>query len=154
MSCSSIPLVPFCCASCGSVCRPLEPDRARCTNDAGPPRQELWDEDGIRVFPLNESISESWWPKEVKPSPLDVMIVIRVLQEAAQLLGSTVFCICDDYMYKSCFSQLRLSRAVTLKLGLSTLLEKVSSQCPLRLTRSWVSALRWLQTFLNDSLIS
>jgi hypothetical protein len=66
----------------------------------------LWDEDGLRVIPLNESISESWWPKEVKPSTLDVMIVIRVLQEAAQSLGSTLFCICDDY--KSFFNQLRL----------------------------------------------
>ena len=104
--CTSIPLVPFFCASCGSVCRPLEPDRPRCTNDAGAPRTELWDEDGLRVIPLNESISESWWPKEVKPSTLDVMIVIRVLQEAAQSLGSTLFCICDDY--KSFFNQLRL----------------------------------------------
>ena len=43
----------------------------------------------------------------MKPSTLDVMIVIRVLQEATQLLGSTVFCICDDY--KSFFNQLRLS---------------------------------------------
>ena len=42
VSCSSMPLVPFFCASCGSVCRPLELDRPRRTNDAGAPRQELW----------------------------------------------------------------------------------------------------------------
>jgi hypothetical protein len=69
---SLLPLVPFFCGACGSVCRPLEPDRPRCTNDAGAPRQELWDADGIRVRSLNECISESIWPKEVKPHALDV----------------------------------------------------------------------------------
>ena len=111
----SIPLVPYFCAACGSVCRPLEPDRPRCTNDAGAPRRDVWDDDGIRVVPLNEAISESWWPKEVKPSALDVMIVMRVLQEAAQALGETIFCICDDY--KSFFNQLRLSPSEYCKTG-------------------------------------
>ena len=35
-------IVPYFSAACGSVCRPLEPDRPRCTNDAGAPRKELW----------------------------------------------------------------------------------------------------------------
>ena len=60
-----IPMVPFFSAACGSVCRPLEPDRPRCTNDAGAPRKDLFDADGVRVIPLNESIDRIAWPKEV-----------------------------------------------------------------------------------------
>lgn len=111
----TIPTVPYFSACCGSVCRPLEPDRPRCTNDAGAPRKELWAEDGIRVIPLNEAIADSEWPKEVKPSALDAMIALRVLQEAAQILGETVFIICDDY--KSFFNQLRLSPSEFCKTG-------------------------------------
>ena len=55
----SIPIVPYFCATCGSVCRPLEPDRPRCTNDAGAPRKAVVDEDGVRVIPLNEAIVSS-----------------------------------------------------------------------------------------------
>ena len=55
-------------------------------------------------MPLDEAISKSIWPKEVKPSALDVMLVIRILQEAAQLLGLTLF------GFKSFFNQLRLSK--------------------------------------------
>ena len=47
-------MVPFFSASCGSVCRPMEPDRPRCTNDAGAPRKDLWADDDIRVRSLNE----------------------------------------------------------------------------------------------------
>ena len=113
--CVGIPIVPFFCASCGSVCRPLEPDRPRCTNDAGAPRQDTYDDDGVRVVPLNEAISESVWPKEVKPTALQVCIVMRVLLEAAQALGETVFVITDDY--KSFFNQLRLSPSEYAKTG-------------------------------------
>ena len=110
-----IPLVPYFCAACGSVCRPLEPDRPRCTNDAGAPRKALLDEDGVRVIPLNDAISESEWPKEVKPSALNVMIAMRILHEAAQILDMTIFCICDDY--KSFFNQMRLSPSEFCKTG-------------------------------------
>ena len=111
----SIPLVPFFSAACGSVCRALEPDRPRCTNDAGAPRKELWADDGIRVRSLNECIDEVEWPKEVKPSALDVMIALRVLKEAADILGTSVFMVTDDY--KSFFNQLRLSRSEYCKSG-------------------------------------
>ena len=56
---SSIPVVPYFSAACGSVCRPLEPDRPRCTNDAGAPRKDLWADDGVRVLSLNECIAQS-----------------------------------------------------------------------------------------------
>ena len=79
-------IVPFFASACGSVCRPLELDRPRCTNDGGAPRQELWDEDGIRVLPLNEAIEQSIWPKEVKPDALCVVIAMRVPKEAADIL--------------------------------------------------------------------
>ena len=108
-------LVPFFSAACGSVCRPLEPDRPRCTNDAGAPRKELWADDGVRVRSLNECISESFWPKEVKPMALDVTIAMRVLKEAADLLGTSVFVITDDY--KSFFNQLRLAKSEYCKSG-------------------------------------
>ena len=55
--CEQIPVVPYFSASCGSVARPLEPDRPRCTNDAGAPRSEVLDDDGVRVMPLNEAIN-------------------------------------------------------------------------------------------------
>ena len=73
---TSIPVVPYFFAACESVCRPLEPDRPRCTNDAGAPRHDVFDDDGVRVLPLNEAISESEWPKEVTP-----LIAVRVLQQ-------------------------------------------------------------------------
>ena len=111
----SIPVVPYFCAACGSVCRPLEPDRPRCTNDAGAPRKSVIDEDGVRVVPINEAIAQNEWPKEVKPSALDVVIAMRVLLEAAQVLGEKVFCICDDF--KSFFNQLRLSPSEYCKTG-------------------------------------
>ena len=111
----SIPLVPYFSAACGSVCRPLEPDRPRCTNDAGAPRREITDDDGVRVVPLNEAIGCSFWPKEVKPSAMDVMITMRILQEAAQALDLTIFCICDDY--KSFFNQMRLAPSEYCKTG-------------------------------------
>ena len=91
------------------VGRPLEPDRPRCTNDAGAPRKELWAEDGVKVRSLNECISESHWPKEIKPNALAVMLAIRVLKEAADILGLSVFIITDDY--KSFFNQMRLSKS-------------------------------------------
>lgn len=103
----SLPLVPFFSAACGPVCRPLEPDRPRRTNDAGAPRKELWAEDGIRVKSLNESISENSWPKEVKPDVLCVTIAMRLLKKAADTLGTCVFVIADDY--KSFFNQMRLA---------------------------------------------
>ena len=103
--CVDIPLVPYFSASCGSVCRPLKPDRPRCT----------WDDDGIRVVPLNEAISGSDWPKEVKPDVTTVMIAMRILKEAADLLGTVVFIITDDY--KSFFNQLRLARSEYCKTG-------------------------------------
>ena len=68
----NLPSVPYFCASCGSVARPLEPDRPRCTNDAGAPRKDTCDDDGMKVVPLNEAISESEWPKEVKQCALQV----------------------------------------------------------------------------------
>ena len=46
---------------------------------------------------------------------MDVMIAMRVLQEAAQLLGLQIYCICDDY--KSFFNQLRLSPSEYCKTG-------------------------------------
>ena len=113
--CASIPIVPYFCAACGSACRPLEPVRPRCTNDAGAPRKDVFDDDGVRVVPLNEAIANCMWPKEVKPSALDVVIVMRVLLEAAQLLGQQVFYICDDYA--SFFNQLRLSPSEYAKTG-------------------------------------
>ena len=112
---SFIPFVPFFSGACGSVCRPLEPDRPRCTNDAGAPRKELWAEDGVKVRSLNECISESHWPKEIKPNALAVMLAIRVLKEAADILGLSVFIITDDY--KSFFNQMRLSKSEYPKTG-------------------------------------
>jgi site-specific DNA-cytosine methylase len=111
----SLLIVPFFSAACGSVCRPLEPDRPRCTNDAGAPRRELWADDGIRVRSLNECISEVIWPKEIKPNALDVMIALRVLKEAADLLGLSVFILTDDY--KSFFNQMRLCKSEYAKTG-------------------------------------
>lgn len=108
-------MVPFFSASCGSVCRPMEPDRPRCTNDAGAPRKDLWADDGIRVRSLNECIAETLWPKEVKPSALDVVTAMRVLKEAADLLGTSVFVITDDY--KSFFNQMRLAPSEYCKSG-------------------------------------
>ena len=113
--CVQIPLVPYFCASCGSVARPLEPDRPRCTNDAGAPRHEVWDDDAVRVIPLNEAISESIWPKEVKPNALQVCIIMRILLEAAQCLNETVFMITDDFA--SFFDQMRLSPSEYCKSG-------------------------------------
>ena len=46
---SCLPCVPFRCAACGSTCHPLEPDRPRCTNDAGAPRCTYY-VDGVQVF--------------------------------------------------------------------------------------------------------
>ena len=113
--CSEIPTVPFFSCSCGSVCRPMEPGRPRCTNDAGAPRKPLWDADGLRVIPLNEAISCSEWPKQVMPGALDVVTAMRVLKEAAQILGEAVFVVTDDY--KSFFNQLRLSVSEYCKTG-------------------------------------
>ena len=69
-------LVPFFSTACGSVYRPLEPDRPRCTNDAGASRKDLWVDDGVKVRSLNECISELSWPKEVKPMALHVAIAM------------------------------------------------------------------------------
>ena len=113
--CEQIPVVPYFSASCGSVARPLEPDRPRCTNDAGAPRSEVFDDDGVRVMPLNEAILGSTWPKEVKPNALQVCTIMRILLEAAQCLGETVFMITDDYA--SFFNQMRLSPSEYAKSG-------------------------------------
>jgi hypothetical protein len=108
-------MVPFLSASYGPVCRALEPDRPRCTNDAGAPQYEFWADDGIRVISLNECIAQSVWPKEVKPGALDVAVAIKVLKEAADVLGLSVFIITDDY--KSFFNQLRLAPSEYSKTG-------------------------------------
>ena len=108
MALDEIPMVHFFSAGCGSVCRPLEHDRPRCTNDAGAPRKDLFDADGVRVIPLNESIDRVAWQKEVKPTTLIVVIAMKVLQEAVIILETVVFVITDDF--KSVFNQLRLSR--------------------------------------------
>ena len=110
-----LPLVPFFSAACGSVCRPLEPDRPRCTNDAGAPRTSIWDDDGIRVVPLNETIERTAWPKKVKPDSLTVVTAMRILKEAADILGMTIFVITDDY--KSFFNQCRLAPSEYSKTG-------------------------------------
>ena len=109
-------IVPFFSAAYDSVCRPLEPDRPRCTNDAGAPRKDLWDDDQVRVRSLNECISESSWSEEVKPMALHVVIAMRVLKEAADLLSTSVLVITDDY--KSFFNQLRLARSKYCKSGI------------------------------------
>ena len=102
--------------ACGSTCRTLEPDRPRMTTDAGAPRQELWDCDGVRVVPLNEAIeSGSVWPKEVKPRALMQVMAIAILQEAAAILGETIFVITDDFA--SFFNQLRLAPSEIPKTG-------------------------------------
>ena len=72
-------------------------------------------EDGIRVQPLNECIGQLVWPKEVKPSSLDVMIALRVLKEASDILGLSVFVLTDDY--KSFFNQMRTSPSEYCKTG-------------------------------------
>ena len=115
LAADGLPLVPFFAAACGSVERALEPDRPRQTNDAGAPRHDVWDDDGIRVIPLNEAIVAPLWPKESKPCALDVVIAIRVLLEAAQELNTIVYVVCDDY--KSFFNQLRLSPSEYCKTG-------------------------------------
>ena len=69
----------------------------------------------VRVIPLNEAISESIWPKEVKPNALQVCIIMRILLEAAQCLNETVFMITDDYA--SFFNQMRLSPSEYCKSG-------------------------------------
>ena len=76
-------------------------------NNAGAPRKELWTDDGIRVKSLNESVSEGWWPKEIKPDSICVMIAMRILKEAADILDTCVFVITDDY--KSFFNQMRFA---------------------------------------------
>ena len=55
------------------------------------------------------------WPKEVKPNALDVMIALRVLKEAADILDLSVFVLTDDY--KSFFNQMRLSKSEYCKTG-------------------------------------
>ena len=102
-----IPLVPFFLTACGSVTRKLEPERPRTIFDGGAPRFELWDSDGVRVIPVNEAIALIAWPKETKPRALHVVCAIAVLQEAASILGETIFVITDDF--KSFFNQLRLA---------------------------------------------
>ena len=77
----------------------------------------MYDDDGVRVVPLNEAIADSLWPNEIKPSAMDVVIVMRVLLEAAQILHGEVFCICDDY--KSFFNQMRLSPSEYSKTGVT-----------------------------------
>ena len=102
--------------ACGSTCRKLEPERPRMTTDAGAPRTELWDTDGVRVVPLNEAIeAASAWPKEVKPRALMQVLAIAILQEAAAILGETIFIMTDDYA--SFFNQLRLAPSEIPKTG-------------------------------------
>ena len=111
----SLPMVPYFLTACGSVCRKLEPERPRTIFDAGAPRVPLWDSDGIRVLPLNEAIAGSAWPKESKPRALHVVCAIAILQEAAAILGETIFVVTDDF--KSFFNQLRLAPSEYCKTG-------------------------------------
>jgi hypothetical protein len=69
----------------------------------------------VRVKPLNECISESSWAKEVKPNALDVATTIRVLKEAADILGLSVFVIIEDFA--SFFNQMRLVPSECWKTG-------------------------------------
>ena len=58
---SCLPCVPFRCTACGSTCRSLDPDRSRCTNDAGVPRSTCY-ADGIQVLSLNDAIDMGLLP--------------------------------------------------------------------------------------------
>ena len=65
---------------------------------------------------------------------MDIVIVMRVLLEAAQILGEKMFCICDDY--KSFFNQLRLSPSEYAKTGVIHPPRKARAKSPLLTTES------------------
>ena len=113
---SCLPCVPFRCAACGSTCRPLEPDRPRCTHDAGAPRCTCY-ADGIQVLSLNDAIDMGVLPlpQEIKPRSIDLLTGIRIMHEAAAILGMQLLMATDDFA--SFFNQLRLAPEEMHKTG-------------------------------------
>ena len=83
---SCLPCLPFRCAARGSTCRPLKPDRPRCTSDAGAPRCTCY-ADGAEVLSLNGAVDTGILalPREIKPRSIDLLIGICVMHEAAAL---------------------------------------------------------------------
>ena len=113
---SCVPCVPFKCAACGSTCRPLEPDRPRCTNDADAPRCTCYD-DGVQVLSLNDAIDMGILslPQEIKPRSIDLLAGIRIMHKAAALLQMQLLMATDDFA--SFFNQLRLAPEEMHKTG-------------------------------------
>ena len=113
---SRLPCVPFRSAACGSTCRPLEPDRPRCTNDAGAPRCTCYS-DGVQVLALNDAIDMGSLPlpQEIKPRSIDLLTGIRIMHEAAALLQMQLLMATDDFA--SFFNQLRLTPEEMHKTG-------------------------------------
>ena len=113
---SRLPCVPFRSAACGSTCRPLEPDRPRCTNDAGAPRCTCYS-DGVQVLALNDAIDMGSLPlpQEIKPRSIDLLTGIRIMHEAAALLQMQLLMATDDFA--SFFNQLRLAPEEMHKTG-------------------------------------
>ena len=113
---SCLPCVPFRCAARGSTCRPLKPDRPRCTNDAGAPRC-ICHSDGVQVSSLNDAIDMGTLslPQEIKPRSIDLLTGIRIMHEAAALLQMQLLIATDDFA--SFFDQLRLAPEEMHKTG-------------------------------------
>ena len=99
---SCLPCVPFRCAACGSTCRPLEPNRPRCTNDAGAPRCTCYS-NGVQGLSLNDAIDMDTLPlpQEIKPRSIDLLTGIRIMHEAAALLQMQLLMATDDFRLSS-----------------------------------------------------
>ena len=145
---AGIPFWPIYLNGQGSTPRKLEPDRWRRTTEGGGPRKEVFDEEGLRAWSLNDAAAAyhtpryyqedasllAWaqqvlsergldaggilprkWPKELKPTPSDVMRDLSILKAAAHALQEPVYLFGDDA--KDYFSQLAMAPEAWWQLG-------------------------------------
>ena len=122
-----IPFCPWRALPQGSTSRKYEPDRHRRTTDGGAPRHIIRDNGGTEVTPINVAchggegvtpIKKSpYWPKEWKPSLLQLMHDINIILYAAiNVFKEFVYSGTDDVF--SFFNQIKLAPSEIWKTGL------------------------------------